>query len=139
MKTRAIAAAKAVVAAALGLLLGAAAPASAEYAFTQIDAPEAKATYANGNTLHRIVGEYDDEDGNTHGFVLQKGVFSRFDAPGADGYTSINGINGDGQRSGIYYDGDRYFGYTWSQGVFTKLDPRARRCRWPSSSTRAVR
>jgi probable HAF family extracellular repeat protein len=123
MKTRAITAATVVGAVALGLLLGVPGLASAEYAFTRIDVPEATVTYANGNTTHRIVGEFDDEDGNTHGFVLSKGVFARFDAPGADGYTSINGINGDGQRSGIYYDGNRYFGYSWSKGVFTTLDP----------------
>jgi probable HAF family extracellular repeat protein len=105
------------------LLLGVPGLARAQYVFTQIDMPEATATYANGNSTHAIAGEFDDEDGNTHGFVLSKGAFTQFDAPGADGYTSVNGINAKGDRSGIYFAGDRYFGYFWSKGVFTTLDP----------------
>jgi probable HAF family extracellular repeat protein len=95
----------------------------AQYLFTPIDVPGAAATYANGNSSHEIAGEFDDEDGNTHGFVLSKGVFTQFDVPGADSYTSVNGINANGERSGIYHDGVRFHGYFWSKGVFTTLDP----------------
>ena len=48
-----------------------------------IDVPGAAATYADGNSTHEIAGEFDDEDGNTHGFVLSKGVFHRVDVPNA--------------------------------------------------------
>src|SRR5206468_5635580 len=84
---------------AVGLLglVGAPELARAQYAFTQIDVPGATATYADGNTMQRVVGEFDDENG-THGFVLSRGVFEQFDAPGADGYTSVNGVNSRGQR-----------------------------------------
>jgi len=109
---------------ALGLLWLVNAPglASAQYAFTQLDVPESVATYADGNGVRRIVGEFDDEDG-THGFVLKKGEFARFDVPGAEGYTSINGINASGERAGIYFAGGRFYGYFWSHGVVTTLDP----------------
>jgi len=108
---------------ALGLLLGVPGLARAQYVFTRIDVPEATATYANGNSTHAIAGESDDEDGNTHGFVLSKGTFTQFDAPDADGYTSVNGINAKGERSGIYFANDRFYGYFWSKGNFTTLDP----------------
>src|SRR3954453_12182149 len=98
---------------ALGLLLGVPGAARAQYVFTPIDVPGAAATYANGDSTHEIVGEFDDEDGNTHGFVLSKGVFTQFDVPGANGYTSVNGINAIGERSGIYHDGARFHGYFW--------------------------
>jgi probable HAF family extracellular repeat protein len=108
---------------ALSLFLSRPEPAKAQYLFTPIDVPGAAATYADGNSTHEIVGEFDDEDGNTHGFVLSKGVFTQFDEPSADGYTSVNGINANGERSGIYFGGDRFHGYFWSKGVFTTLDP----------------
>lgn len=111
------------VALGLLLLLGVPGLARAQYDFTPIDVPKAAATYANGNSTHEIVGEFDDEDGNTHGFVLSKGAFTQFDAPGADGYTSVNGINGKGDRSGIYFANDRFYGYFWSKGNFITLDP----------------
>src|SRR5262245_48088488 len=110
------------VALGLLLLLGVPGLARAQYDFITIDVPEAVATYANGNSTHEIVGEFDDEDGNTHGFVLSKGTFTQFDAPGADGYTSVNGINANGERAGIYSKDGRRYGYFWSKGVFTTLD-----------------
>jgi probable HAF family extracellular repeat protein len=110
-------------AAAMGLLVATPGAARAQYVFAPIDVPGAAATYANGNTTHEIVGEFDDQDGNTHGFVLSKGGFTPFDAPGADGYTSINGINDQGDRSGIYFANGRYYGYFWHRGGFNTLDP----------------
>jgi probable HAF family extracellular repeat protein len=108
----------------LGLLWLLSAPglASAQYAITQLDVPGSSATYADGNSVHRVVGEFDDEDG-THGFVMNGGEFTPFDVPGAQGYTSINGINASGERAGIYFSGERYYGYFWSHGVVTPLDP----------------
>jgi probable HAF family extracellular repeat protein len=114
---------------ALGLLLLVGVPglARAQYDFTPIDVPEATATYANGNSTHEIVGEFDDEDAEgkviTHGFVLDKGTFTQVDHPDADGYTSVNGINANGDRAGIYTKDGREYGYFWSKGVFTPLDP----------------
>jgi uncharacterized membrane protein len=112
---------------ALGLLAQAGAPAiaHAQYKLTTIDAPDSVATYANGNSVRRIAGEFDDANGVTHGFVRTRtGAYEQFDAPDADGYTSINGINAAGQRSGIYGSSDgRFHGYFWSRGETTPLDP----------------
>jgi uncharacterized membrane protein len=109
---------------ALSLLWLASAPglARAQFAFTQLDVPGSVLTYADGNSVHRVVGEFDDEDG-THGFVLRRGEYKKFDVPGSEGYTSINGINATGDRAGIYYGNGRYHGYFWSHGVVTTLDP----------------
>jgi hypothetical protein len=57
----------------------------AQYTFTTIDVPGSTRTAANGNSTHEIAGEFDDADGNTHGFVLNKGVFTTINAPGAVG------------------------------------------------------
>lgn len=111
------------VAMTLVLVLSGPALAKDQYAFTTIDVPGATATYANGNSTRAVVGEFDDQDGNTHGFVLAKGDFTPFDAPDADGYTSINGINARGDLSGIYFADGRYYGYFWRNGEFTTLDP----------------
>jgi uncharacterized membrane protein len=121
----AITARRALASITLGLIWVVSAPgmARAQYAFTQIDVPGGVATYANGNVMHRVVGEFDDADGNTHGFVLRRGEFTQFDVPGADGYTSINGVNLRGQRAGIYFAGDRFYGYFWDDDVVTTLDP----------------
>jgi probable HAF family extracellular repeat protein len=99
--------------------------AQTQYVIKTIDAPdelEVKALLANGNTPHKIVGEFDDANG-THGFVRSEGSFKQFDVPGADGYTSLNGINAKGDRAGIYFAHGRYFGYFWHNGNFKKLNP----------------
>src|SRR6185369_18020457 len=59
---------------ALGLLLGLSYVADAqEYAFTRLDVPGAARTAANGNSTTAVAGEFDDANGNTHGFLLSKG------------------------------------------------------------------
>jgi hypothetical protein len=63
---------KAIAVVVFGLLLSVPGLAQAQYSFTTIDVPGSKATAANGNSMHEIVGEFDDADGNTHGFVLNK-------------------------------------------------------------------
>jgi uncharacterized membrane protein len=112
---------------ALGVLAQAAAPgaARAPYAFTKLDVPGAVATYADGNSSTRIVGEFDDENGDTHGFIRTPGGgFKQYDVPGSVGWTSINGINASGERSGIYGTEDgRFHGFFWSHGEVKTLDP----------------
>ena len=50
--------------------------------FITIDFPGARLTGARGiNVRGDIVGDYDDVDGVTHGYVLQRGNFSSFDFP----------------------------------------------------------
>lgn len=112
---------------AFGLLALAGSPATAraQYAFTTLDVPDGVATYADGNSVGRIVGEFDDADGNTHGFIRSRGgAFTQFDVPGSSGYTSINGVNANGEMSGIYGTEDgRFHGYFWRNGKVTTLDP----------------
>ena len=112
---------------ALGLLAQAGVPATAraQYAFTTLDMPGAEATYADGNSVGRIVGEFDDADGNTHGFIRSRGgKFTQFDVPGSVGWTSINGVNASGEMSGIYGTEDgRFHAFFWRNGKVTTLDP----------------
>ena len=65
----------------LGLFLGISGPAKAQYHFTTYDVPGSTRTAVNGNSPHAIAGEFDDADGNTHGFVLSNGVFTEIDVP----------------------------------------------------------
>ena len=108
----------------LGLFLGLPGPVKAEYRFTTYDVPGSTRTAINGNSTHEIAGEFDDADGNTHGFVLSKRILTQIDAPGAV-FTTVNGINANGETSGIYIDASGTFhGYFRSKkGVFTTLDP----------------
>ena len=108
-----------------GLFLSVPAWAQEQYRFITIDVPEATATAANGNSTHEIAGQFDDAGGNTHGFVLNKGVFTTIDVPGAV-FTIINGINASGRLAGTYSiagDPKPNHAFFWSKGDFTTLDP----------------
>src|SRR5262245_36056510 len=94
---------KALVAVVLGLLLGVPGVAQAQFSFTTIDVPGATSTAVNGNCANAVAGEFDDADGNTHGFVLSNGVLTQVDVPGAV-LTTVNGINAKGELAGIYVD-----------------------------------
>jgi uncharacterized membrane protein len=116
---------KALAVVVFGLLLSAPAWAQEQYRFITIDVPEATATAANGNSTHEIAGQFDDASGNTHGFVLNKGVFTTIDVPGAV-FTIINGINASGRLAGTYSiagDLKPNHAFFWSKGDFTTLDP----------------
>jgi hypothetical protein len=132
---------KTLAAVVLGLVLSVPELAQAQYVFTTIDVPGATSTSANGNSTHEIAGEFDDADGNTHGFVLNKGVFTTIDfppsappAPRVTG-TILNGINASGQITGTYFVfvGDppdpntipnHAFVGDGVKGPFTTLDPK---------------
>ena len=93
--------------------------ASAQFDFTTIDVPGSTRTAANANSTHEVVGEFDDADGNTHGFVLSKGEYTQIDVPGAS-VTTVNGINANGEFVGSYIvDGGLPHAFLWSKGVFT--------------------
>lgn len=110
-------------AAALALLVGAPGMAKAQYVFTTVDYPGSTSTAVNGNSPNAVAGQFDDADGNTHGFVMDnKGNFTRIDVPGAL-FTSVNGINAGGDLAGIYVNADgKTLGYFYSKGKFTTLD-----------------
>lgn len=106
----------------LGLLLSTPGLARAQYDFTTIDIPGSIYTAVDGNSTHALVGEFDDTDENTHGFVLDKKGFTQIDAPDAVGYTSVNGVNARGELAGIYTDSTgQAFGYFWRNGQFTPI------------------
>ena len=92
---------------ALGLLVGIPRPASGDvnFKFTTIDPPGSTSTAVNGNSAHAIAGQFDDAGGNTHGFVLSKGVYTTIDKPGAV-VTTVNGISANDQLTGTYMDTD---------------------------------
>jgi probable HAF family extracellular repeat protein len=94
-----------------------------KYRFSPIDVPGATRTAADGNSTHEISGDFDDANGNTHGFVLNKGVFTTIDAPGADGGTIINGINASGQLAGTFIVGGTVHAFFQNKGYFTTIDP----------------
>ena len=71
---------KTLAAVVLGSVLSIPGLAKAQFDFTTIDVPGSTSTAANGNSTHEIAGEY-VVDGNTHGFVLNKGVFTTIDFP----------------------------------------------------------
>jgi probable HAF family extracellular repeat protein len=115
---------KSIAAVAFGLLLSVPGMAQAQYIFTNpIDVPGATRTAANGNSTNEIVGEFDDTDGNTHGFLFNGGAFTKFDAPGASA-TVIGGINAPGQFAGSYVDGTgRFHAFFDKNGEFFTVDP----------------
>jgi probable HAF family extracellular repeat protein len=108
----------------LSMVLGFPRMATAEYSFTTIDVPDSTSTDLNGNSVLAIAGDFDDADGNTHGFVLSNGVFTQIDVPGANGYTSVNGINASGELAGTYADNAGVLhAFYLSKGAFITLDP----------------
>src|SRR5438270_184958 len=107
---------------ALGLFLGVPGPAKAQYDFTTYDAPGSTRTAVNADSTNAIAGEFDDADGNTHGFVLSKGVYTTLDVPGSL-LTVAEGINNRGQIAGLFVDADgNQHGFVLSNGVYTTID-----------------
>jgi uncharacterized membrane protein len=82
------------------------------------------------NNRGQMVGTYVDAGGGTpggftHGLLLEDGVFTTIDVPGASGplETEILGINNQGQMVGTYRDGeDVIHGFLLDDGVFTTID-----------------
>ena len=95
----------------------------ADFKFKTIDVPGSTLTEANGNSTKQIVGDYDDVDGNTHGFILdKKGTFRKVDAPNAIA-TLLNEVNEEGRIVGTYLDSTRLYGFVLDKGKITTLDP----------------
>ena len=57
------------------------------------------------NNRGQIVGVYTDAQGGRHGFVLEEGVYTPLDVPGATFGTLAYGINDRGQIVGYYNEG----------------------------------
>jgi hypothetical protein len=97
----------------------------APYTLEEIVIPGATEASANANSTHEVAGDFTDNDGVTHGFVLSKGVFTTVDFPGA-AFTQINGINASGRFAGTYYinsDPENARGFFSSKGDFVTIHP----------------
>jgi probable HAF family extracellular repeat protein len=80
-------------------------------------------TAVNGNSNNAIVGDFDDEGGNTHGFVLRGDVYTAIDYPGAS-YSSLNGINQSGRLAGTYLDqAGQSHAFFFNGNSYTSPDP----------------
>jgi uncharacterized membrane protein len=143
MKTNAYMTKNMLAAVALGLVLSVPGLANAKFNFTTIDVPHSTGTAVNANSENAIAGNYTDTNGNTHGFVLRKGVFQYpIDAPKSPRwlfypstypsvYTQINGINAKGEITGttIYANEScptcvaAHAFFMSKEGDFTILDP----------------
>jgi hypothetical protein len=95
---------------ALGGLLAASPAAQAHvlgYTFTEIYAPgAAPGTFVGTlnyglNDFGQVVGGYQDNAGNFHGYTYTGGKYVTFDEPGAAGQTLLSGINDFGQIVGV--------------------------------------
>ena len=79
-------------------------------------------TIATGiNARGQIVGVYIDAARAPHGFLLDRGVCTTIDVPGAQG-TQPNDINNRGQIVGQYEAGGAVHGFLLDRGTFTTID-----------------
>jgi uncharacterized membrane protein len=104
--------------AALGVLLGFAGPAKADYIFTTLDGYEATGINDSG----QIVGLSD-----YGGFLYSGGVYTRINFPDASRFSATFpfGIINAGQVVGAYYDGatEIYHGFLLSGGSYRTFNP----------------
>jgi len=86
------------------------------FTFETIDVPGATTTRALGINSHEIVGLFEDTKG-THGFILSKNIFTRFDVPGALS-TFVTAVNARGDMAGGYVDAQHTLhGFFFRDGV----------------------
>jgi len=92
--------------------------------YTTFDFPGGMNTSANGaNSSGDIVGSYQTSDFVAHGFLLHKGVYTSFDAPGAGYLTWAAAINKQGTIVGLEQDAlDNDHGFIVHNGVITLVD-----------------
>jgi uncharacterized membrane protein len=93
-------------------------------AFTTIDAPDAPGGTALTaiNERGQLAGGFVDAGGGVHAFVLQRGVFTPIEVPGAVG-TQPFAINNDGDIVGVSFDGVRFRGFLLKDGRYTRITP----------------
>jgi uncharacterized membrane protein len=99
-------------------------------AVTTVDVPGASSTVPSGvNNRGAVVGCYLDDDGSPHGFLLERGIVTVIDPPGAnedvtDCNISAMDVNDRNQIVGFYPDAEGTFhGFLYHKGRFTTIDP----------------
>jgi hypothetical protein len=98
--------------------------AASHYTFTTYDVPGSTRTAVNANSPHAIAGDFDDAQGNTHGFILSGGLLTTVDFPGGIN-TGVNGISATGQFGGTYVNPNTGLPHAFvlSGGSLITLDP----------------
>jgi uncharacterized membrane protein len=99
--------------------------------FSQLpDYPGATQTWPwSINNRGDIAGYVEDSAGNTHGYLLQNGVYTLLDVPGA-AYTIAVGLNDSDEVVGLYWitvadclsPNSSTYGFLYSQGAYTTLN-----------------
>lgn len=86
--------------------------------FTRVDIPGATNTRILGvNDGGDVAGDYTTSDGHIHGFLLHHtGALQKINQPGTS-FTSASGVN-----NSLTVVGTGTTGFTWKNGVFTKVD-----------------
>jgi hypothetical protein len=98
-------------------------------AVTTVEVPGAASTTVSGvNNRGALVGCYLEDDGSPHGFLLERGVVSVIDPPGANRDTTdcqiqAFDVNDRNQIVGYYPDAQGTFhGFLYHKGRFTTID-----------------
>lgn len=96
------------------------------FEFVQLDFPGAVVTRVFGNDENKVVGWYEDELGDFHGFVYDGVNWQSLDFPGSS-TTKARGIDGDtvvgfhvkGGLNGFVYDGEEWISLRYPDSINT--------------------
>jgi uncharacterized membrane protein len=101
----------------------------AQYTFEEIVitdyVPGATEASANANSTHEVAGDFTDNDGVTHGFVLSKGDFVTIHPPQSS-RTQVGFLNAQGEVVGTFRDANtsppfKRRGFIWKDGHVTTI------------------
>lgn len=95
-----------------------------QYTYVDINFPGADSTTPTGvNDSGKVVGYWQDNNNNLHGFSWDGANYTNVDYPGASD-TEALGINNAGEISGVYWTnaGGSAHGFTLSDGTYTSYD-----------------
>jgi uncharacterized membrane protein len=95
---------------------------AADYTYVRISVPGSVETWANGiNARGDIVGLYFTPDGEPHGYLLRKGVYTTLEHPDAAALAARR-INSGGDIAGVWHDFDGgLHGFLLSGGQLTHI------------------
>jgi probable HAF family extracellular repeat protein len=106
------------------------------YKYKTIDPPGSIYSVANSiNAKGRIVGFYQDSNGQEHGFLDNHGIYTTIDPPGSI-ETIADSINANGQIVGSYFDssGTGAHGFLDNHGIYTTNAARSEEGRFGHSA-----
>lgn len=94
--------------------------------FTTIDVPGASSTSINAisSSGNNLAGTFTDSTGAVHGFLDNRGVFTKFDFPAGSDVQTVTGVNDAGQVVRSYFSGGPFGqGFLYANGTFTPITP----------------